>query len=121
MFPLCHKCCIEKHENCCQHEQHERALTGTWTTIEIDKAIELGYRLTKVTEVWHFEKCSDSLFSNFTNALYKGKLEASGFPDNVTTTEEKLNYTAKIHDHGVELDIDKFPRIQDGSKCVKFC
>ena len=23
MFPLCHKCCVEKHEHFCQHEQHE--------------------------------------------------------------------------------------------------
>ena len=58
--------------------------------------------------MWHFEKCLDSLFSNFINVLYKGKLEASGFPDNVTTTEENLNYIAKIHEHkGVEMDIDK--------------
>ena len=74
MFPLCSKCCVEKYEDFCQHNDKERALTGTWTTIEIDKAIALGYRLTKVIEVWHFKKHSDSLFSDFINALYKGKL-----------------------------------------------
>ena len=108
MFPLCSKCCVEKREDFCQHNDKEWALTGTWTTIEIDKAIVLGYRLTKVTEVWHFEKRSYTLFSGFINALYKGKLEVSGYPDNVVATEEKLKYLAEIREHeGVELDMDK--------------
>ena len=111
MFPLCRKCCMEKHEDFCRHDDKERALTGVWTTIEIDKAIALGYRLTKVTEVWHFERRSDTLFSDFINALYKGKLEASGFPDNVTTIEEKLKYIAEIRDHeGLELDMGKIAK-----------
>ena len=89
MFPLCYKCCIEKHEeNCCQHKEQERALAGTWTTIEIDKAIELGYRLTEVKEVWHFKKRSTDLFSDFINALYKASWNQVVFPT-VTTTEEK--------------------------------
>ena len=84
MFPLCSKCCVERNEDFCQHREKERALTGVWTTIEIDRAIKLGYRLTIVTEVWHFKKRSDTPFSGFINALYRGKLEASGFPDGVT-------------------------------------
>ena len=63
MFPLCSKYCVEKHEDFCQHDDKEQVLTETWTTIEIDKAIVLGYRLAKVTEVWHFEKRSNTLFS----------------------------------------------------------
>ena len=111
IFPLCYKCCIEKRENFCGHKEEERALAGTWTTVEIDKAIELGYRLAEVKEVWHFKKRSTALFSDFINALYKGKLEASGFPDNVTTTEEKLNYIGEIRQHeGIELDIDKIAK-----------
>ena len=108
MFPLCSKCCVEKHEEFCQHDDKEWALTGTWTTIEIDKAVALGYKLLDVKEVWHFEKRSNTLFSDFVNALYKGKLEASGYPDNVVTTEEKLKFLAEIREHeGIELDMDK--------------
>ena len=59
----------------------------------------------------HFKKRSDNLFSNFINALYKGKLEASGFPDNVTTSEEKLEYLAEIREQeGIELDVDKIAK-----------
>ena len=91
-----------------QHDDKERALTGIWTTIEIDKAVALGHKLLDVKEVWHFEKRSNTLFSGFINALCKGKLEASSYPDNVVTTEEKLKYLAEIREHeGVELDMDK--------------
>ena len=90
MFPLCYKCCVEKHEDFCMQRKRARALTGTWTTIEIDKAVALGYKLLEVKEVCHFKKRSDRLFSDFIDALYKGKLEASGFPNGATTSEEKL-------------------------------
>ena len=111
MFPLCSKCCVEKRKDFCRHEDKKRALTGKWTTIEIDKAVALGYKLLDVKEVWHFEKRSNTLFSGFINALYKGKLEASGYPDNVVTTEEKLKYLAEIRKHeGIELDMDKIAK-----------
>ena len=65
------------------------------------------------TDLLKWLKCGISksvptLLSGFINALYKGKLEASGFPDGVTTTEEKLQYIAEIHNHeGIDLDLDK--------------
>ena len=53
MFPLCSKCCVEKCEDFCHHDDKERALTGTWTTIEIDKAVALGYKLLEVKALVH--------------------------------------------------------------------
>ena len=38
----------------CAHTDNERMLRGTWATIEIQKAVELGYRVLKIHEVWHF-------------------------------------------------------------------
>ena len=38
----------------CTHTDNERMLRGTWATIEIQKAVELGYRVLKIHEVWHF-------------------------------------------------------------------
>jgi hypothetical protein len=96
IFPLCCKCCVDKVENFCTHSDAERTLHGTWVTIEIDKAIEMGYELTEVCEVWHFSKQSTDLFRDFINSLYKAKLEASGFPANVVTEEEKVAYVEDI-------------------------
>ena len=54
---------------------------------------------------------SNTLFSDFINSLYKGKLEASSYPNNVVTTEEKLKYIGEIREHeGVELDMDKIAK-----------
>jgi len=45
LFPLC-KCCAQNEQTePCQHTVAERALTGTWTTMEIYKALELDYQV----------------------------------------------------------------------------
>jgi len=77
MFPLCHTCCREKRESFCPHSDVERTLHGTWPTIEIDRAVELGYTIVRVEEVAHFNRRSSDLFKNFIYCLYKNKLEAS--------------------------------------------
>ena len=93
VFPLCRACCEEHNTTFCEHSIDERTLTGTWPTIEIDKALDLGYVLRWVHEVWHFKKQSTNLFKPFISKLYKDKLEASGYPDNVVTEAEKDAYT----------------------------
>jgi hypothetical protein len=108
LFPLCHTCCAVKLEGFCPHNASERALHGTWLSIEIDKAIELGYQLDSVTEAWHFERRSTNLFHPFINTLYKTKLEASGFPNNVQTPQEKEDYMAEIEQNeGFKLELEK--------------
>ena len=105
MFALCAACCLNKLKKLCKHTDQERAIEGTWPTIEIDKALDLGYKLLRVKEVWNFEKRSSNLFTNFINALYKGKIEASGYPDNIIS--EDL-YIKNIERHeGIKLDKDK--------------
>ena len=42
LFPLCLKC-AEKKIRKCLHSENERMITGTWSTIEVNKAIEKGY------------------------------------------------------------------------------
>ena len=56
MFPLCRTCTDTRQQTPCCHSEDERALHGTWVTIEVQKAIELGYIVKDVKEVWHFRK-----------------------------------------------------------------
>ena len=58
MFPLCRRCVVGKSCSRCTHTDSERALTGTWVTIEVQKAVELGYKILNVEIVWHFENNS---------------------------------------------------------------
>ena len=62
-FPLCGACVEEEQKthwlertNLCDHTDAERMLRGTWFTEELKKAAELGYRMIKIHEVWHFKE-----------------------------------------------------------------
>ena len=68
-FPLCRTCCNTQESEECNHSNEERALLGTWPTVEFDKALQLGYQVAETTsgvqeiyEVWHYKKRSDTLF-----------------------------------------------------------
>ena len=67
-FPLCHTCCDTQSRGNCTHTEDERALEGTWVSLEVDKALELGYTVLRVDEVWHYPH----------KMQYDGKNEDSG-------------------------------------------
>lgn len=57
-FPLCAACVKEEQDkpwlertNVCSHTDQERKLRGSWATIELQKVVQLGYRLLKIHEV----------------------------------------------------------------------
>ncbi|XP_041919959.1 uncharacterized protein LOC121684091 isoform X2 [Alosa sapidissima] len=100
MFPLCRTCCeTESKQMDCQHSDDERALTGVWTSVEMVKAMEKGYKVARLFEVWHFEKRSETLFSEYVNTFLKGKQEASGYPESIETDAEKERYIQDYEEH----------------------
>ena len=70
-FPLC-RSCVESEmlidlltKSCsCRHSDKERMLHGTWCTPELAKAVELGYIIVTIHEVWHFNERRKGLFSD---------------------------------------------------------
>lgn len=96
LFPLCRSCIeeemtkplLERSPNC-PHADSERALTGTWPTIELEEVIDQGYEILKVHEIWHFTQTSNSLFTRYINTFLKLKQEADGWPAAVGTDESK--------------------------------
>jgi hypothetical protein len=52
---LCAKCFDKKYYSC-THNDEERGLLGTWTTNELSKAVEKGYSIMEIYEVWHFKE-----------------------------------------------------------------
>ena len=71
-FPLCKQCVVETSSEC-RHSGEQRSFLGTFTTIEVLKAIEKGYKVLEVHEVWHFEKTSSDLFSEYVNYFLRLK------------------------------------------------
>jgi hypothetical protein len=80
----------------CLHTDAERSLTGNWVTSELHKALEMGYRLDQIYEVWHFPQSSQYLFNSYIDIFLKIKLEASGFPDDCQTPEQQQKYLNQI-------------------------
>ena len=99
----------------CLHSDGERALMGTWVTVELQKALDKGYRLEKIYEVWHFDEVAvydpDSkeggLFAAYVNAFLKLKQEASDWPSWCKTEDLKRQYIQQYFEkEGIELEWD---------------
>jgi len=55
-FPLCRKCADLECQTECTCSDDDRALVGTWCLPEILKALEKGYTLVKIYEIYHFDQ-----------------------------------------------------------------
>ena len=105
MFPLCKTCVDTKNKNPCTHTDQERAIRGTWCHVELEKAIEKGYEVLTIHEVWHWEETSDTLFKEYVDTFLKIKQEASGYPPDCVTDEQKRRYVEEYEQHeGIQLN-----------------
>ena len=108
MFPLCKTCADTLNQDPCTHTDEERAILGTWCHVELMKAIEKGYEVEKIYEVWHWEQTTDELFKPYVNMFLKIKQEASGYPKHCVTDEQKQQYIDEYYEHeGIRLDPEK--------------
>ncbi|KAL4150015.1 hypothetical protein QTP88_003864 [Uroleucon formosanum] len=87
LFPLC--------------LEYERMITGTWSTIKVNKAIEKSYKIQEIHEVWHFKNKSNKLFKGYVRYFMKIKLESNRHHYN--SNEEY------IQDIKIKLNIDLDP------------
>ena len=107
LFPLCQNCATYKKRFC---DCADRSILGTWTTVEVKKALELGYELLEIYEVLNYDEQarSSSIFKKYINQWLKIKQEASGWPSWCHSEEDKLKY---IHDYekieGIKLEYEK--------------
>lgn len=92
----------------CTHTDKERAITGSWVSLELNKALEVGYQLVRIYEVWHFPNKSNELFRLYIDKFLKIKQESSGFPGWCRTEEDKNRYiTEYFENEGIRLDREK--------------
>ncbi|MCP4458015.1 MAG: hypothetical protein GY816_08330, partial [Cytophagales bacterium] len=114
-FPLCAACVEERNIQPCTHSDEERQLHGCWTTLELYKALDLGYRVVKVYEVWHYEQWASyngaeesGLFNKYIDCFLKLKQEANGWPLWVKSNEDMDKYIKLYEENeGICLDATK--------------
>lgn len=150
-FPLCATCCMNRQQAECGHSEDERALSGTWVTLEMKKALELGYRIIEVHEVsaqlcpleiqyianflvfqvWHYEQCEQydkegnpdgGLFAAYINDFLRIKQEADGWPVDADTEEKKQAFLDEWkRREGIELRPEKMLKNSGLRALAKLC
>ena len=114
-FPLCHTCAHTKNVGLCTCKDEQRALTGTWCTPELLKAVDKGYRIIKIYEVYHFSEASypdrNPLFAEYVDTFLKLKQESSDLPDWCRTPKDRQRYLDEYRRHeGIALDPDEISK-----------
>ena len=95
---------------------------GEWTTLEVELAVEMGYELVWVYQVIHWEQRTTEIFERYVNLFLKGKQEASGYPKDVKTEEQKQKYIQDYYDHeGIWLDSNKIEKNPGKRALCKLC
>ena len=117
LFPLCRSCGESGQTHACMHTSPEdRVLIGTWTSPELSKAVECGYKILQRIEAWHYPNTSQydpetrtgGIWAAFINKWVKLKQEASGYPKGCDAPEERAEYVAAWkRREGIELEPGK--------------
>ena len=120
LFPLCRTCADENYQGPCPHDDpDDRALTGTWVSVEIDKAIDLGYTVLEKYEAWHFPNTTKynpvshvgGIWSRCINLWLKQKQQADDWPSWCVTSEDRDKYIRDYRDReGIDLDPSQIVR-----------
>lgn len=118
IFSLCFRCAVLERGDVCCHNEDERCLKGEWGTPEVYLAIENGYVLKEIYSVLHYSNSFEyedaeqpGLFGGYINKWLQTKIEASGFPNNVQSNEEKQNYIREyLEKEDINLDVNNIRR-----------
>ncbi|XP_074111400.1 uncharacterized protein LOC141535387 [Cotesia typhae] len=120
LFPLCQSCCQDQTQTDCHHENiSDRELCGTWVACELRKAVEKGYVIQKIDEIWEYQvvqynpqdKNSAGLFEGYINTFLKIKQQASGWPSQCVDEKSKQEYLDRYEEReGVKLEQEKIEK-----------
>ena len=105
-YTLCWKCSSTLNVFPCFHTDEERQFTGTYTSFELLNAVDHGYKIIKILELWDWDSSnrSKTVFENYIKVFFKMKLASEGFPSSATTELQKAQYCAEINQRN-QLDI----------------
>ncbi|XP_071581882.1 uncharacterized protein [Temnothorax nylanderi] len=130
LFALCRSCCETFSQAACTHDNPaDREFEGTWVSVELRKAVEKGYLVTKVSEIWQYKVArydpgtrQGGLFAEYINTFLKLKQEASGWPSDCHDDEAKERYLREYAEtEGVVLDKNNIVRNPGLRSVAKLC
>ena len=103
----------------CPHDDAQRAMTGTWCTPEVVEAVEQGYRIERIHEVWQFppNQRKIKVFSSYVDTWLRLKTESNGYPRWANTDEDFQTATylpikqETLFDESNRMSFSKEPQI----------
>ena len=130
MFPLCRTCAAETdpYMICTHLGEEDRSFTGTWVTIELFEALDRGYKILDVYEVWHFSETAQydkasgegGIFAGYIDTFLRTKQESSGYPDWCKTEQDKIKFKQDYFEAaGIRLEnVEKNKRMRAIAKIM---
>ncbi|KAK3918067.1 putative DNA polymerase [Frankliniella fusca] len=131
MFPLCRTCVEMQNQEICTHaDPKQRQLCSVWCAPEIHLAMEKGYKIETVHEVyqyprtmkWNGETGREGLLSAYVRCFMALKAQASGWPADCTSDEAKQKYMDDVKKYdGITIDpakVEKNPALRQLSKLM---
>ena len=111
MFVLCRVCAESGNQTVCPHNAEQRCLMGVWYTSELHLALDHGYQVVRIYEVWHWREKSRGLFEEYVKRFMKLKQEMSGWLENCQSLQERRTYIADyLERQEMKLDYDNVQR-----------
>lgn len=95
-YAFCFKCAKDKNQFPCTHSNAQRKFTSTYTSVEINYACVLGYRV-KIWEVYNYKE-EESFMKDFIKTLAFFKIKNSGFPKGLEI-QDRSNFVDKTNKH----------------------
>jgi len=65
------------------------------TSIELRTALHQGYKITLCYRIWKYTEF-DNLFKDYVQTFMKMKIESSGFPSDIQTDEQRMQWALGI-------------------------
>jgi hypothetical protein len=131
LFCLCRTCVLEQNtkDECRHYTDAERALTGTWVIDDVRLAVEKGYKVLDIHEVYQYRVTQYDratgewgLFADYINTFLKLKAEASGYPSWVRTSDDEDRYIELFWEsEGILLNKDAIKQNPAKRGLAKLC
>ncbi|XP_046434414.1 uncharacterized protein LOC124186619 [Neodiprion fabricii] len=114
----------------CRHDDEAaREFEGTWVSIELKKAVEMGYKIRSIREIWSYTVTSfDPItrqgghFAGYIDTFLKIKQEASGWPAECEDEPARMRYLDEYERvEGIRLDGDRIAKNPGMRSVSKLC
>ncbi|XP_033214080.1 uncharacterized protein LOC117171136 [Belonocnema kinseyi] len=121
---------LSKVEGECLHkDESQRVFEGTWVSLKLKRAIELGYKFIEISEIWQYmivqydpSTHKGGLFAAYMNMFLKIKQETTGWPSYCIDEASKVEYLRQYEQaEGIKLDRDKINKNPGLRSVAKLC